>query len=83
MKKGILRVLGVVVTLALLIAALPASIASAAYVDDLVIKIYKGLRKPIHTITVREAKLTIVFRLLYSVHHRQATQFIIPVKKPI
>ena len=34
MKKGILRVLGVVVTLALLIAALPASIASAAIVDS-------------------------------------------------
>ena len=33
MKKGILRVLGVVVTLALMLAALPASIASAAFID--------------------------------------------------
>ena len=30
MKKGILRALGVVVTLALMLAALPASVASAA-----------------------------------------------------
>jgi hypothetical protein len=41
-KKGLLRVLGVVVTLALLFAALPASIASAATVTKLEIKNIEG-----------------------------------------